>query len=88
MPVVSSVATTTSSAVLPIINDANTISTKQKLGYSECVQECLRFMNNNSTNATTMINNNNFDPASRQRLISNLMKQFQSINSNIKYIYL
>jgi hypothetical protein len=58
-------------------NDANLMS-KYKMGYAECVQECLRFMNNSSNNS--MINSN-VDPVTRQRLISNLMRQFQSINS-------
>ena len=50
---------------------------KYKSGYAECVQECLRFMNN-TQNAHML---NNVDPVTRQRLISNLMRQFQSINS-------
>ena len=56
-------------------NDANLLH-KYKLGYSECVQECLRFMNqtNNVQTAT-----NNIDPETRQRLVANLMRQFNSL---------
>ena len=83
--------------------------TKYKMGYSECVQECIRFVNNNTQTipaspsspvigaqgmtgclspataaAATVIGahqNNSIDQSTRQRLISNLMRQFQSINS-------
>ncbi len=69
------------------------------MGYSECVQECIRFVNNNSqmtpaSSTSSSMNvagispagsashsNNSVDQATRQRLISNLMRQFQSINS-------
>lgn len=51
---------------------------KFKPGIAESVQECLRFMNN-TQNAQLM---NNVDPVMRQRILANLMRQFQSINSN------
>jgi hypothetical protein len=83
------------------------------MGYSECVQECIRFVNNNTqimpaspvigaqgmtgclspataaaltggaaSDATVMgaHQNNSIDQSTRKRLISNLMRQFQSIN--------
>ena len=70
-----------------------TVIAKYKLGYSECVQECIRFVNNNTNGMAQPAaatqganpNNNSFnpnsiDPAARQRLIANLVRQFQSIN--------
>ena len=46
--------------------------TKYKQGYSECVQECLRFMDTNGKSGASQ--------ETRQSLIANLMRQFQSIN--------
>jgi hypothetical protein len=56
-------------------NQDPNVMNKYKLGYNECVQECLRFINN-SANMAQM------EPATRQRIISNLMRQYQNINSN------
>lgn len=61
-------------------SDPNVLN-KYKQGYSECVQECLKFVNNNSTNN---LNSNGIDQATRQRLIANLMRQYQSISGPIQ----
>ena len=78
-----------------------TVLSKYKLGYTECVQECLRFVNNNASNTSPIVTSSSASPsvhalapsqaitsssshmdhAARQRLISNLMRQFQSVNS-------
>lgn len=51
---------------------------KYKLGYNECVQECLKYVNGSSTNGA-----NGIDQATRQRLLANLMRQYQSVNSQM-----
>ena len=60
--------------------------------YSETIQECMRYVNVNTTTANNNNNNNsqnniinpNLDPLARQRLITNLMRQFNSNqNANI-----
>ena len=48
------------------------VMTKYKQGYSECVQECMRFMDTNGKSIASQ--------ETRQSLITNLMRQFQSIN--------
>lgn len=59
-------------------NNDPSVLNKYKQGYSECVQECLKFVNNtNNPNPQT----NGIDSATRQRLIANLMRQYQTINS-------
>ncbi len=56
----------------------------QKISYSESIQECMRYVNNNSNNSQNNIINPNLDPMARQRLITNLMRQFNSNkNTNI-----
>lgn len=60
-----------------------TVMAKYKLGYSECVQECIKFVNNNSTAGVAQppgANPGAIDPATRQRLITNLVRQFQSMS--------
>lgn len=60
------------------------VMAKYKLGYSECVQECINFMNTNGSNQTSssssqqfQLNNSNIDQLTRHRLISNLVRQYQ-----------
>lgn len=66
-------------------------------GYTECIQGCLKFLNNNSVNpnnTTTSMSSSSSSPSStttspapidklaRQRLFAQLMRQCQSVNGN------
>ena len=66
------------------VNDPNVMA-RYKLGYSECVQECIRFMNSNNNGVKQM---DQMDQVTRQHLISNLVKQFhngqQATQNNIQ----
>ncbi len=57
-----------------------TVTTKYKQGYTECVQECINFMNTNPNNLQWTSNSNGqvIDQLTKQRLIMNLVKQFQA----------
>lgn len=50
---------------------------KYKMGYTECAQECIRFMNSNNPAVNTM------DPIVRQRMYATLMRQIQSMNQGM-----
>ena len=52
------------------------IMAKYKQGYAECMQECVRFINCTGSSLPS----SEIDPVAKQRLIANLMKQFQGIN--------
>ena len=56
------------------------IKNKYKLGYYECVQECLKFLTSDSYRAENF--SNEIDDSIRQRLIINLYKQYQSIHTD------
>jgi hypothetical protein len=62
-------------------NNDPVVMAKYKLGYSECVQECINFMNNNTNNSSSnsqfQMSNPNIDQFTRHRLISNLVRQYQ-----------
>lgn len=54
------------------------VMARYKQGYTECVQECIRFMNTNNN-----LQNHQMDQVTRQRLITNLVRQFHSGQPNI-----
>ncbi|RNA38727.1 transcription factor HES-1 [Brachionus plicatilis] len=59
-------------------NEDPKIKDKYKLGYYECVQECLKFITSDSYRSENF--SNEIDELVRQRLIVNLYKQYQSID--------
>lgn len=59
-------------------NEDPKIKDKYKLGYYECVQECLKFITSDSYRSENF--SNEIDELVKQRLIINLYKQYQTIN--------
>lgn len=51
---------------------------KYNQGYTECVQECINFMNKTGSSARDTVSQQNNDHVIKQRLILNLVKQFQA----------
>ncbi|CAF0987539.1 unnamed protein product [Brachionus calyciflorus] len=61
-------------------NEDPNVKSKYKLGYYECVQECLKFLSTDSIRSDSAAND--IDDSIRQRLIVNLYKQYQSLNTD------